>query len=165
VRLAGSVAAAINDVDHDLAFTFQTLTETLSVFYIRERLLALISGFFGVLALLIAGMGLYGVTAYSVNRRRTELGIRMALGASPRSVLRLVLSRVLTLVSLGAVIGIGISVWASQFLASLLYGIQARDPLALIEAATALAFVAALAGWFPAWRASHLDPSSILQES
>jgi putative ABC transport system permease protein len=164
-RLAASVAAAISGVDRDLAFTFQTLTETLSVFYIRERLLALLSGFFGVLALLIAGIGLYGVTAYSVHRRRTELGIRMALGATPRSVLRLVLSRVLTFVGLGVLIGVGVSFWASQFLVSLLYGIQARDPVALIEAVTTLVLVAVLAGWFPAWRASHLDPASVLQES
>lgn len=164
-RLTASVAAAILGVDRDLAFTFQTVTETLSVFYVRERLLALLSGFFAVLALLMAGLGLYGVTAYSVNRRRTELGIRMALGATPHGVVQLVLSRVFMFVGIGVLIGVGVSVWASQFLASLLYGIQARDPMALICSAVALVFVAVLAGWLPAWRASQLDPARVLQES
>jgi ABC-type antimicrobial peptide transport system permease subunit len=159
------VAAAIGGVDRDLAFTFQMVSDTLSVFYIRERLLALLSGFFAVLALLMAALGLYGVTAYSVNRRRTELGIRMALGATPHGVLRLVLSRVFLFVGVGVLIGAGVSVWAAQFLASLLYGIPARDPMALIGSAVTLVIVAVLAGSLPAWRASQLDPARVLQES
>lgn len=163
-RLNASVAAAIGGVDRDLAFTFQTLMETLSVFYIRERLLALLSGFFAVLALLMAALGLYGVTAYSVNRRRTELGVRMALGATPRGVLQLVLSRVFTFVGIGVLIGVGVSVWASQFLASLLYGTETRDPTALIGSVVTLVLVAVIAGSLPAWRATKLDPARVLQE-
>jgi len=164
-RLNASVAAAIGGVDRDLAFTLQTVTETLNIFYVRERLLALLSGFFAVLALLMAASGLYGVTAYWVNQRRTELGVRMALGATPRSVLQLVLLRVFMFVGIGVLIGMGVSVWASQFLASLLYGIGTRDPMAWVGSAVTLVLVAVLAGWLPAWRASQLDPATVLQES
>jgi predicted permease len=165
VRLRASVGAAIDGVDRDLAFSFQTVTETLSVFYIRERLLALLSGFFGALALLMAALGLYGVTTYSVNRRRTEIGIRMALGAAPAGIVQLVLSRVSVLVGTGILIGVGVSVWASRFVASLLYDVEPRDPMTLVTAVLMLVAVGALAGWLPAWRASRLDPASVLRES
>ena len=87
-------------------------------------MLAILSGFFGAVALLLAGLGLYGVTAYAVARRRTEIGIRMALGAAPAHVVRMVLSRVSRLVALGVLAGGGLSVWASTFVASLLYGLN-----------------------------------------
>jgi ABC-type antimicrobial peptide transport system permease subunit len=81
------------------------------------RMIAMLAGFFGVLALLPAGLGLYGVTSYAVSRRRTEIGIRMALGAEPGSVIRLVLSRVTMFVAIGVVVGAGVSVWTSKFIA------------------------------------------------
>src|SRR2546427_2001580 len=112
----------------------------------------MLSGFFGVLALLLAGLGLYGVTAYGVSRRRTEIGIRMALGAEPPGVVRLVLSRVLLLVGTGVVIGAGASVWLSRFVATLIYGLEPRDPTTLVGAAAVLAAVRAIARWIPAWR-------------
>lgn len=124
----------------------------------------MLSGFFGVLALLLAGLGLYGVTAYAVARRRTEIGIRMALGALPASVVRLVLARVAQLVGAGVIVGAGASVWASTFIASLLYGVAPRDPATLVGAAATLAAVAALAGWLPAYRASRIDPAEVLRE-
>ena len=88
----------------------------------------------------------------------------MALGAAPAGVIRLVLSRVTMLVSAGVLLGAGVSLWASKFAASLLYGVEARDPLTLVGAAAILAAVGALAGWLPAWRASRIDPAAVLRE-
>ena len=86
--------AALIAVDPDLAFTFRPLADSLNASIAQERMVAMLSGFFGALALLLAGLGLYGVMSYAVSRRRTELGIRLALGAAPRAVVRLVLARV-----------------------------------------------------------------------
>lgn len=105
VLLAPSVAAALIAVDRNLDFSFQPLTDRVNAALMRERLVAMLSGFFGALALLLAGLGLYGVTSYAVSRRRQEIGIRMALGAAPGGVVRMVLTRVFTLVVLGVVIG------------------------------------------------------------
>ena len=96
-----SVAAALGGVDRDLAFSFRPLADQVDASLIQERLVAMLSGFFGGLALLLAGLGLYGVTAYAVSRRRAEIGIRMALGAAPGGVVRLVLKRVSALVAIG----------------------------------------------------------------
>jgi ABC-type antimicrobial peptide transport system permease subunit len=127
--------------------------------------MAMLSGSFGALALLLSALGLYGVTAYAVNRRRTEIGIRMAIGAAPARVVRLVLTRVTILVGIGISIGAGTSIWVSRLVAALLYGVEPRDPITLIGAALMLATVAALAGWLPAWRASRIDPAEVLRES
>jgi ABC-type antimicrobial peptide transport system permease subunit len=163
--MARSVSAALTEVDPDLAFTLRPMTDQVSVSLTQERLIAMLSGFFGALALLLAGLGLYGVTSYAVNRRRTEIGIRIALGAAPASVVRLVLMRVSILVGLGLLVGASISVWASTFVATLLYGLAPRDPVALITSAIMLASVAALAGWLPARRASRIDPAEVLRDS
>src|SRR5207253_1601006 len=108
--------------------------------------------------------GLYGVTAYAVTRRRTEIGVRMALGAAPASVVGMVLRRVGLLVACGTAIGTGVSLWAAQLLTALLYGLQPRDPATLAGAAAILAVVGAVAGTVPAWRASRVDPGSVLRE-
>jgi ABC-type antimicrobial peptide transport system permease subunit len=163
-RLTSSLAAAIAGVDGALTVSFQTVTETLSVYYIRERLLALISGYFGALALLLAALGLYGVTAYSVSRRRTEIGVRMAIGADTSAVVRLVLGRVAFLCALGIIAGIVASLWATRLVAALLFDTPARDPLMIGGAAVLLALVAGAAGWLPARRASRIDPAEALRE-
>src|SRR4029434_7301383 len=97
----------------DLAFTCRDYNDQLRATVIQERLVALRSGFFGGVAMLLAAMGVYGVTAYSVGRRRAEIAVRMALGASPRGVVRLVLGRVATLIVVGAAIGVALSLWAA----------------------------------------------------
>ncbi len=163
--LARGVGAAINSVNRDLALTYRPLVDQVNASLTQERLVAMLSGFFGGLALLLAGLGLYGVTSYAVSRRRTEIGIRMALGAAPAGVVRLVLSRVSVLVGIGVIVGAGVSVWASQFVASLLYGLQPRDPVTLVGSAVTLAAVGALAGWLPARRASRIDPAEVLRDS
>src|SRR4051794_2916739 len=163
--LARAVAAAISDVDRDLALTFRPLADQVNASLTQERLVALLSGFFGGLALLLAGLGLYGVTSYAVTRRQTEIGIRMALGAAPGGVVRLVLARVTLLVGIGVAVGAGLSVWAAKFVATLLYGLQPRDPATIVASAAVLAAVGALAGWVPAYRASRIDPAQVLRDS
>ena len=163
-RLSGAVAAAIAGVDGAATVSFQTHTETLSTYYIRERLLALLSGYFGFFALLLGAVGVYGVTAHSVSRRRTEIGVRMAIGASAASVVRLVLSRLTLLASLGIVAGCVLSFWATSLLGSLLFKITTRDPASLTIAIAALGLVTLCAGWIPARRASRIDPAEALRE-
>jgi hypothetical protein len=164
-RLTKSLAAAIGGVDRNLSIEFQSVVEQLNYYYIRERLLALVSGFFGALALLLAGLGLYGVTAFAVSRRRMEIGVRMALGASPRAVARLVIGRVVRLVAAGVAIGIVVSFWTVRGVGALLYGLQPRDPLTFGAACVVLIAVAIGAASVPTWRASRIDPASVLRES
>ena len=164
-RLAQSVVAAIAGVSPQLAVTVHPLTTQIDDSLARERVVAMLAGFFGALALLLAALGLYGVTSYAVSRRRTEIGIRMALGAAPGGVVRLVLSRVTRLVAIGVAVGAALSVWAATFVSTLLYGLEPRDPVTLIGAAVVLAVVGATAGWLPAYRASRIDPAEVLRDS
>jgi ABC-type antimicrobial peptide transport system permease subunit len=160
-----AVASALIAIDKDIAFSFRALPEQIRASLIQDRLVALLGGFFGALALLLAALGLYGVTSYAVSRRRTEIGIRMALGAAPSGVVRLVLTRVTVLVAIGVAIGTGVSVWAAKFVSALLYGLEPRDPATLAGAAITLAIVGACAGWLPAHRASRIDPANVLRDS
>lgn len=159
-----SVADAIGQVDRDLTLTFRPLADQVNAALTQERLVAMLSGFFGGLALLLAGLGLYGVTAYAVHRRRGELGIRMALGAPPDRVVRPVLRRVALLVGAGVLAGGIISWWAAPFVRTLLYGLEPRDPFTLAVAALVLAAIGAVAGWVPARRAARIDPVETLRE-
>ena len=163
--LTRSLTVALRGVEPDLEFTFRPLTDQVSATLTQERLIAMLAGVFCALALLLAGLGLYGVTSYGANRRRAEIGIRIAVGAAPGSVIRLVLSRVTMLVAIGILVGAGVSIWASKFVAALLYGLEPRDPITLIGAALVLGIVGAIAGWLPAHRASRLDPAAVLRES
>jgi hypothetical protein len=163
--LARELGDAIARVDPDIAITFTKLKVQVDAALVQERIMAILSGSFGALALLLSTLGLYGVTAYAVNRRRMEIGIRMAIGAAPATVVRLVLARVVILVGAGVLIGAGTSVWASNLVAALLFGVEPRDPVTVIGAALLLASVAAVAGWVPAWRASRIDPAEVLRES
>ncbi|PYR34827.1 MAG: hypothetical protein DMF90_15790 [Acidobacteria bacterium] len=163
LQMARSVAAAIGTVHPDAALTFQPLTEQVNASLAQERILALLSGFFGGFAVLLAGLGLFGVTSYSVSRRRREIGIRMALGAAPGSVIRLILGRVCLMVVAGVVIGAAVSTWTTQFTTSLLFGLEPRDPETFALAAVLLIGAGLLAALPPAWHASHVDPSVALR--
>jgi ABC-type antimicrobial peptide transport system permease subunit len=114
--------------------------------------------------LLLAALGLYGVTSYAVSRRRTEIGIRMALGADPSGVTRLVLRRVSWLVVIGVALGAAMSLWASKFISTLLYGLEPKDPATFVGAAVLLAAIGLVAGWVPARRAARIDPTTVLRE-
>jgi predicted permease len=155
---------AVGAVDPDASLQFKTLAGQVDESLARERLLATLSGFFGGLALLLAIIGLYGVTSYNVTQRRNEIGIRMALGAQPSHVLRTVLGEVAILIGIGLAIGLLVTIGATRFIASLLYGVKANDPWTLFLAATILALVAAVAGFLPARGASRLDPMDALRE-
>jgi predicted permease len=161
--LSRSVGAALSGVDRNLTFTFRPLADSLSASIAQERVVAMLSGFLGALALLLAGLGLYGVMTYAVSRRRFELGIRLALGAAPGAVVRLVLARVGLLVGAGVVAGAAASLWLSRFVAPLLYGLQPRDPVILTAAALTLTAAGALAAWLPAGRAAWIDPAEVLR--
>jgi predicted permease len=162
--LTRSLADALRRVDGDVTFTFRPYKQAIRANTIQERMLAMLSGFFGALALFLAGLGLYGVMTYAVSRRRTEIGIRMALGAGPAAAVRLVLLRAAVLVGSGVVLGAALSLWAVRFATPLLFGLQPRDPATLGGAAAVLAIIGATASWIPAARASRIDPARVLRE-
>jgi predicted permease len=164
VELTRSLTAALLSVNPDLSMTFRALDDYIAAALSQERLIAMLSGFFGALALLLAALGLYGITAYSVVRRRSEIGIRLALGASPASVVRGILSRTGLLVVSGILLGGLASWWASRFVAALLFGLPPTDPATIVSAMVILAAVSALAGWIPARRAALVDPAEALRE-
>ena len=147
-----------------MGMQFQVFQQQISDTLMRERLLAALAGFFGALAALLATIGLYGVLAYHVVRRRNEIGIRMALGATRGQIVGLVLKDAALLVSIGLVIGLVGSLVIAQTLTSMLFGISARDPLRLGAAAIALAAAAAIGSLLPARRASRLDPMIALRD-
>jgi predicted permease len=162
--LSRGLTTALTAVNGDIAVTIRPLDAQVHASLTQERLIAMLSGFFGGLALLLAGIGLYGVTAYAVGRRKNEMGIRVALGATPGRVQRLVLQRVALLVGTGIAVGTGLSLWAAGFVGALLYGLEPRDPLTLIAAAFVLLAIGGLAGGIPARRAARLDPAAVLRQ-
>ena len=161
--LTKDVAAAVAG-STNLSLTFRLFSDQIGAAVMRERIVALLSGFFGGLALFLAGIGLYGVTSHAVTRRRTEIGVRMALGAEALGVIRLVLGKTLRLVALGLVVGTAASLWASRFVGPLLFGLEPGDLPTLAAAAAALLGIALLAGGLPARRASRIDPAQVLRE-
>ena len=162
--LTRGVAEALSRVDGDVTLTFEPFKETVRAATVQERVIAMLSAFFGGLALFLAGLGLYGVMSYAVSRRRTEIGIRMALGAGPASAVKLVLLRVALLVGLGVATGAGLALWASRFVSTLLFGLPPRDPATLLTAALVLSAIGAMAGYLPARRAARIDPARVLRE-
>jgi ABC-type antimicrobial peptide transport system permease subunit len=129
----------------------------------QQEVVALLSGFFGALALLLAVMGIYGVTAYSVARRQSEIGIRMALGAQKKAVLWLVMRSVWLMLAIGTVAGAAGALLLGRLVASLLFGVKANDPATLAAAALALWIAATVAASLPARRAASLDPMRALR--
>jgi len=123
-----------------------------------DRMVAELSSFFGLLALVLACMGLYGLLSYEVTRRTREIGIRMAIGAQVGNVMRLVIGEAVVLAALGAVVGAGISLGAARLLTTLLYGVKPGDPITLLSVIFLLAIVALGACWLPARRATKVDP-------
>jgi predicted permease len=139
-------------------FRISTQTQAIDRQVSSERITAQLSGFFGLLALVLACLGLYGLLSYEVTRRTREIGIRMAVGAQSHNVVRLVLAKAFGLILGGAVIGIAVALGVTRLLASFLFGVKAGDPLTLVSVAALLAAVALAACYLPARRATKVDP-------
>jgi len=152
------VGPAVRGVDPDVSFSFVLLEDHVQASVRQERLVAILSGFFGALALVIAALGLYGVTSYTVNRRVTEIGIRRALGAQRTHVLGLVLGQSLTLTALGIGLGLAGAAAMTRALRGLLFGLTPLDTGTFIGVAVLFAIVATLAALLPAHRATRVDP-------
>lgn len=163
-QVEAAIRHRISSSRPETGMQFQIFQKKISDSLTRERLLAALTGFFGILAALLASIGLYGVLAYQTVRRRSEIGIRLALGATRGQIMQLVLKQAALLVLLGVVIGLLGSLALGQAAASLLFGISPRDPLHLGAATMALAAVAAIGSIIPARHASRLDPMNALRE-
>jgi putative ABC transport system permease protein len=161
--LALAVQDDVARVNKSIPLEFHTLAQQVDDSLVQERLLATLSAFFGALALLLAAIGLYGALSYLVNQRRTEFGIRMALGARQVSILRLVLWDLTAVLLGGVAAGIAISLAAVGVLQKLLFGLAPRDSLTMMAAVGLLAAVAFLAAYLPARRAMRADPMAALR--
>jgi len=159
-----AIRDAVSSIDKDLPLIdVRTQIEQIDATLSQERLFAALTGAFGVLALVLACIGIYGIMAYTVARRINEIGIRMALGAQASQILRMVLGEASWLAIFGIAIGLGAALWLTRFLATLLYGLKPGDPATLIGAAFLLLGTAIAAGWVPAWRASKVQPMEALR--
>jgi putative ABC transport system permease protein len=161
--LTPALTRTIREVVPGATIAYGTISTLVRDSLAIERTMASLAGFFGLLAVLIATIGLYGVMSYMVSRRRTEIGIRMALGAEPGSVIRMVLGESGALVGVGVVIGTALALVASRWAASLLFGLRPGDPASLMLAMAALVSVSLLAAWIPARRAARLAPTVALR--
>lgn len=166
-RANGDVNAALTELARDMhprmLVTFSRVDQTIGATLVRERLMATLSGFFGVAAMILAAIGLYGVMSYVVERRRSEIGIRIALGAAHRQVIAMFMRESAWLIGIGLVAGVTLAYFAAKAAATLLFGITARDPLPFALAVTLLAVVAPLAAFIPARRASRQSPTTALR--
>jgi predicted permease len=171
IRAAGSigevmrdVTSAVGEVSPTIGIEFRPLSRQIKESLIRDRLMATLSGSFGLLAGFLATLGLYGVMSYMVARRRNEIGLRIALGADRGRVIGMVLREAGLLLVVGLVVGLLLAVWAGRAAATLLFGLQPHDPVTLISAVLLLAAVALAASYGPARRAAALEPMQALRD-
>jgi putative ABC transport system permease protein len=160
---AAAVRESIQRLDNRTAISMRTLEEMVDRTAISRRTFALLMGVLGAVALLLAAMGIYGVISYLVAQRTHEMGIRLALGAQRRDLLRLVLGQGLTLTMIGVAAGLALAFALTRFLSSMLYGVSAADPLTFVAIALLLAVVALMASLLPARRAMKVDPIAALR--
>ena len=159
-----TLTRAIREVAPNSTVAYDTVRTYVRDSLVTERMMATLSGFFGLLALLIATIGLYGVMSYMVSRRKVEIGIRMALGADPRKVVRMVIGESSVLLVCGVTIGAALAVLSSRWASTLFFDLKPWDPASLVTAAAILSAVSLLAAWLPARRASRLTPTNALRE-
>jgi ABC-type antimicrobial peptide transport system permease subunit len=162
--MAAAVRREIAGVDENVpVYGVKTLEIQIDQDLVTDRLLAVLSSLFSLLAALLASIGLYGVMAYSVTRRTREIGIRMALGAEQRQVLWMVLREVMVLLSLGIAAGVSAAWLMKRLIASILFDVPPIDRMALAVPIGLMLLVALLAGYLPARRASRVDPMVALR--
>jgi predicted permease len=154
-----AVRTAVHDIDPNVAILDAVpLSEYISASLYPQRVMAMLIGALGILALVLAAVGLYSVMAYSVTQRTHEIGVRMALGARPTDVLILVVRQALRLTAAGLFFGAAIAIGLSRSIGSVLFGVSSSDPVIYTTAMLFLAFITCLASYIPALRASHVDP-------
>ena len=162
--LAASVQKAVWSVDRNQTITrVTTLEQMMSEVVARPRLLAVLMGLFAALGLLLGAVGIYGVLAYTVSQRRREIGVRLALGATTRDVLRMVVGGGLRLVAVGVAVGLAGALALARLMESVLYGVPPHDPLTFASVVVGLMGVALIASWLPARRASRVPPAVALR--
>ena len=155
--------SAVRELDPTLPPRFRAFDRVVADSLSARRFSLTLLALFGGLALLLATAGIAGVTAFAVARRRSELGIRIALGARPSDVLRLVVGEHIRIVAFGAAFGLAAAALAARLLSSQLYGVTSNDPLTLIASIAILSLVAGAAGFVPAFRAARIDPISAIR--
>jgi putative ABC transport system permease protein len=163
--LAGAVRARLRELDPGLLANFETLDQAIGRMSAGSRFNGVLVGSFAAMAFLMALIGVYGVLSFAVAQRAQEIGIRMALGAGPRSVQGLVLKEGVVLVAIGTVLGVAMSLLARRYLKTLLYDISATDMRTYIAVVFAIGIAAIVAAWLPARRAASLDPTVTLRNS
>ena len=160
--LQSAIRTEVRQFDPQIAVEFQQVTDVVAGTLRRQQLGMTLMLIFGGVAILLAAVGIYGVVAYAVSQRRSEMATRLALGATPGSVFRLVMQQGALLAVIGTVIGLGVSYLSGRIVASQIYSVRASDPLMLGGAIVVVAAIAAFATMIPAWRASRLKPSGVL---
>jgi putative ABC transport system permease protein len=164
MSLVAAVRGQVSEMDKDLAVSrIATMDEMVSRSVAQPRFVLLLLGIFATLALVLASVGIYGVMSYSVTQRTHEIGIRVALGASSRDVVSLVVRQGLVLAVAGVGIGIGAAVGLTRVMEGLLFGVSATDPMTYIVISAVLGMVAVMASLIPARRASKVDPMIALR--
>jgi predicted permease len=158
-----AVKRVLNEINPAITVNFEGLKPMIDATVLREQLIATLSGFFGLLALLLACIGVYGILSYGVASRTTELGIRMALGARRGDVFWLILREALWLVLIGVAVGLPLTFAVTRLAATLLYDLSPTDPVSLAAAALLMLVVALLAGYLPSRRATRVDPMVALR--
>lgn len=157
--LVAPVRRLMHEIDHDVAiYSMMTMSERVSSSVGAQKFYASLIGIFAAVALVLAAVGLYGVIAYAVSQRTHELGVRVALGATADHISRMVIREGLALTAIGVAIGTAGALLMGRIVASLLFGVSARDPLTLVAVAVMLAVIATVASWLPARRAARVDP-------
>jgi ABC-type antimicrobial peptide transport system permease subunit len=162
-RVTAAVTRSLGELNPRIGVSYTLLTTQMADTLVRERLMASLSGFFGGLAALLTLVGLYGVIAYTVARRTNEIGVRMALGASGRRIVAMIVREAGMLVSLGLVAGLLLARAGGRAAGTLLFGLTPNDPLTLGAAVVGLAAVALVASYLPARAASRIEPTAALR--
>jgi predicted permease len=163
-QLAAAIKTTVQDLDAGLPFTIRTWSQELESALFPSRMATLTLGVLGAFGALLSITGIFGMAAYSVSKRKKELGIRMALGAQAREVLRAALGRAFKLLAIGSAAGLLLGILASSVLASIVYQATPRDPLVLTGVVLAMMLLGLLATWIPAQRALSVDPTILLRE-